>query len=190
MARIKVLVRRFFATGGILAVWLVFIALSHGLLLAEPLEDLERARAEEVQRRQHLEAMQRRVADLAQTRRHYEAVVAEYESASRRLPRSWNLNLLIDAVAAAARKFELEMLKLDFSDEKVLEFYATRRLRTEVAGSYETIVRFVHALAVGDGPMIVLGDFELKRGASGHAVTGQLSFEVFRYVDEGELARR
>lgn len=148
--------------------------------------DLQKAQAQELERRKLFEQKQRKAANLAALKQQMEDIKDTFGDLLKRLPNKTEVAALLVDISQQGLAAGLEFELFKPGQEHPADFYVELPIQIKVNGSYHEFGTFISG--VSDLPRIVTNnDIRITPGSNGQLVL-ETTAKTYRYMDEGEEA--
>jgi Tfp pilus assembly protein PilO len=156
------------------------------LLVAGPLEDLERLEKKEESLTRKFEQTVTLGQNMETLKVQQEKLREELTRLKTVLPDSFRVALSEWAWHEDAWYYGVKIHSLEFGSESAAEFFAHRTFSLKARGSFRAIHNFLYNRFYASGPALKLDDFELQSKGSGEPLNLVLSGIQYRYLAEDE----
>jgi len=172
--------------GLIVVVSILILVAGYFLDIQGQLDDLGRARAQEIRLKKEFEQKQEKAANLDKYKAQLEEMKKSFGAMLRQLPSKTEVDDLLVDISQTGLAAGVEFQLFQPGQERQKEFYAELPIQMKMTGTYHQFGHFVSGIAAL--PRIVtLHNINIKRGKDGKLVM-EVTAKTYRYMDEAEIA--
>ncbi len=158
------------------------------LLVAGPIEELERARVQEFDLKSTFEYKQRKLVNLEALKNQMREMSQIDDPLHSLLPMSFDPDAEKATIVNGVVGLGIELERLDFEPEASYgEFVAATPFNLVASGSFEGLYHWIYGMFYASGKAVGLRDFMLQRMGSDNRLTLELQGLVFRLLPDEEL---
>lgn len=181
---------------GILILCVAVLGAGYWFDTRHQIEELNRAKAAEAQKKQAFETKQRKAANLEPLKEQLEDMKQSFGAMLRQLPNQAEIDALLVDVSQTGLASGLEFELFKPLKEKRAEFYAVKPIELKVTGDYHELGEFVSGVAAL--PRIVTqhnikirpAKNKKKKGAGKVRLVMEATAKTYRYVDENSQRKK
>jgi len=173
--------------GLIVVVSILILVAGYFLVIQGQLENLDRARAQEIKLKQEFERKQAKAANLEKYKAQLEEMKKSFGTMLRQLPSKTEVEDLLVDISQTGLAAGIEFQLFQPGQERQIEFYAELPIKMKMTGTYHQFGRFVSGIAAL--PRIVtLHDINITRDKKTGKLVMDVTAKTYRYMDEAEIA--